>query len=53
MNPYNWQEHLYDKNQPENLEFLRRFRALLDEYPAATSVGEVGDAQRGRPPALR
>lgn len=47
VNPYNHQEHLYSKNQPENLEFLRRFRALLDEYPAAAAVGEVGDAQRG------
>jgi alpha-glucosidase len=47
VNPYNWQEHLYDKNQPENLDFLRRMRALMDQYPAATSVGEVGDAQRG------
>ncbi len=47
VNPYNFQEHLYDKNQPENLAFLRRFRALLDEYPAAAAVGEVGDAQRG------
>jgi alpha-glucosidase len=26
VNPYNWQDHLYDKNQPENLEFLRRLR---------------------------
>ena len=47
VNPYNHQEHLYSKNQPENLEFLRRFRALLDEYPAAAAVGEVGDAQHG------
>jgi alpha-glucosidase len=47
VNPYNWQDHLYDKNQPENLEFLRRLRAVLDEYPAATAVGEVGDAQYG------
>jgi alpha-glucosidase len=47
VNPYNYQSHLYDKNQPENLDFLRRFRALLDEYPAAAAVGEVGDAQRG------
>ncbi|MCO6188223.1 alpha-glucosidase family protein [Rhizobium sp. L1K21] len=47
VNPYNYQEHLYDKNQPENLEFLKRFRAVLDEYPAAAAVGEVGDAQRG------
>lgn len=47
VNPYNWQDHLYDKNRPENLDFLRRLRAVLDEYPAATLVGEVGDAQRG------
>ncbi|WP_425039062.1 alpha-glucosidase [Primorskyibacter sp. S187A] len=47
VNPYNHQEHLYSKNQPENLAFLQRFRALLDEYPGSTAVGEVGDAQRG------
>ncbi len=47
VNPYNHQEHLYSKNQPENLDFLERFRALLDEYNGTTSVGEVGDAQRG------
>ncbi len=47
VNPYNWQDHHYDKNRPENLAFLQRFRAVLDEYPAATAVGEVGDAQRG------
>ena len=47
VNPYNYQDHLYDKSQPENLDFLERFRALLDEYPAAAAVGEVGDAQRG------
>lgn len=47
VNPYNHQEHIYSKNQPENLDFLKRFRAVLDEYPAATSLGEVGDAQFG------
>ena len=47
VNPYNFQDHLYDKSRPENLDFLKAFRAILDEYPAATSVGEVGDAQRG------
>ncbi|MFD0915178.1 alpha-amylase family glycosyl hydrolase [Pseudahrensia aquimaris] len=47
VNPYNYQQHLYDKNQPENLDFLKRFRALLDEYPAAAAVGEVGDAEHG------
>ncbi|MEW9616601.1 alpha-glucosidase [Shinella sp. S4-D37] len=47
VNPYNYQEHLYDKNQPENLEFLKRFRALMEEFPAIAAVGEVGDSQRG------
>ncbi len=46
-NPYNFQDHLYDKNQPENLPYLKRIRALLDEYPAIAAVGEVGDSQRG------
>jgi alpha-glucosidase len=47
VNPYNYQDHIYDKSRPENLAFLERFRALLDEYPAAAAVGEVGDSQRG------
>jgi alpha-glucosidase len=46
VNPYNHQLHLFSKNQPENLEFLKRFRAVLNPYGAA-AVGEVGDAQRG------
>ena len=46
VNPYNHQDHLFDKNRPENLAFLRRFRSLLNEYNAA-AVGEVGDSQRG------
>ena len=47
VNPYNFQDHIYDKNRPENLQFLERFRAVLEEYPAIASVGEVGDSQRG------
>jgi len=46
VNPYNFQEHIYDKSQPENVVFLQRLRALLDEYPGSTSVGEIGDSQR-------
>ena len=46
VNPYNHQLHIFDKNQLENLEFLRKFRAVLTPYNAA-AVGEVGDAQRG------
>ena len=45
VNPYNFQEHLYDKSRPENLRFLERLRALLDEYPAKATVGEIGDSQ--------
>lgn len=41
--PYSMQQHIYDKSQPENVEFLKRFRALLDEYPESFSVGEIGD----------
>jgi alpha-glucosidase len=46
VNPYNWQYHIYSKNRPENLEFLRKFRTLMNNYTAA-AVGEVGDAQHG------
>ncbi len=46
VNPYNWQRHIYSKNQPENLDFLKKFHAVLAPYNAA-AVGEVGDAQRG------
>ncbi|MFC4670938.1 alpha-amylase family glycosyl hydrolase [Seohaeicola nanhaiensis] len=47
VNPYNYQSHIHSKNQPENLEFLKRLRALLDEYPGTTTLGEIGDAERG------
>ncbi len=46
VNPYGMQSHLFDKTQPENIEFLKRFRALLDQYPDRTTVGEVGDGAR-------
>ena len=45
-NPYGFQEHLYDKTQPENLDFLREVRRLLDDYPGTIAVGEVGDGDR-------
>lgn len=43
VNPYNWQRHLHDVTQPENLAFLQRIRRLLDQYPNTMLVGEVGD----------
>jgi len=42
--PYDMQYHLHSKNQPENLGFLARMRALCDEYEARAMVGEVGDS---------
>lgn len=46
INPYGYQEHIYDKTQPENVDFLKDFRALLNQYPGAAAVGEVGDGER-------
>ncbi len=43
FNPYAWQWHRHDKSQPENLAFLQRLRALLNQYPDTTMVGEIGD----------
>ena len=43
FNPYAWQAHVYDKSRPENLPFLEALRALLDQYPDTTMVGEIGD----------
>ncbi|GHE21556.1 alpha-glucosidase [Halomonas urumqiensis] len=42
-NPYTWQRHVYDISRPENLDFLRDLRALMDEFPGTTTVGEIGD----------
>ena len=42
-NPYGYQHHVYDKSRPENLDFLRELRALMDRYPGTTTVGEIGD----------
>ena len=47
VNPYDMQDHRYDKNRPENVAFLGRIRKLLDEFPGSTTVGEVGDSTRG------
>lgn len=40
-NPYAWQYHYYNNTQPENVEFLKELRALLDRYPGTTSLGEI------------
>lgn len=43
-NPYGWQEHRFDVSQPENLDFLRELRAVLDDYPNRATVGEIGSS---------
>ena len=43
VNPYTYQRHVYDLSQPENISFLNDLRALMDEYPDTTLVGEIGD----------
>ena len=47
VNPYSFQNHKYDKSRPENLDFLARLRGVMNEFQDITSVGEVGDDQRG------
>jgi alpha-glucosidase len=42
-NPYDMQIHLYSKSRPENVDFLKKVRALTDEFEGRTLVGEVGD----------
>ena len=47
VNPYNFQSHIYDKSQPENIEFIESLRQIVDRFPNRFTMGEVGDSQRG------
>ncbi len=40
---YAMQWHKFDKTQPENMDLIRKIRALLDEYPDKMSLAEIGD----------
>ncbi len=40
-NPYAYQYHWYNNTQPENLDFLRELRALMDQYPDVAALGEI------------
>jgi len=42
--PHQFQRHLYDRTQPETLQFIARLRTLLDEY-GAMAVGEIEDEE--------
>lgn len=41
-NPWSKQFHKHQITQPDNLAFLQRLRQVMDQYPARTSVGEIG-----------
>jgi len=41
VNPYGMQAHVHDKTQPENIDYLKRIRTLLNEF-GAIAIGEVG-----------
>lgn len=41
--PYNDQQHVYDKSRPEALEFIEKLRSLTDEYPGVMTLAEIGD----------
>jgi len=43
VNPYGMLEHLYDKSQPESLEFFKKIRLLLNQYEGLASLGELGE----------
>jgi alpha-glucosidase len=40
-NPYAYQYHWYNNTQPENLAFLERLRAVLEDYPQVVALGEI------------
>ena len=45
-NPYEAQDQRHSKTQTENLDVLRRMRALTDQYDGRMMVGEVGESLR-------
>ncbi|MEM6556804.1 MAG: alpha-amylase family glycosyl hydrolase [Pseudomonadota bacterium] len=40
--PFYMQQHKYNMSQPEIVDFIEKFRAMLDEYPGTFTVAEVG-----------
>ena len=39
--PYDLQVHTHDKDQPENLDLMKEFRLLTDQYSDRMMVGEI------------
>lgn len=47
--PYDLQVHVYDRDQPETHEALKRFRKLIDGYDERILVGEIMVENPGSP----
>lgn len=47
--PYDMQHHVYDRNQIESHEKLRKFRKWIDSYPERMLVGEIMVEKPGEP----
>jgi alpha-glucosidase len=47
-NPFGMQQPIHNITRPENLRFIERLRALMDEFPAVAAVGEIGAAMDTR-----
>ena len=39
--PYDFQQHRYDRSQPENLDFIASLRELMNGYPNRMAVAEI------------
>ena len=42
VNPYGYQDHIYDKNRPEVSTFLGELSELMRQFPDTITLGEVG-----------
>lgn len=40
--PYQHQRHMFDRSQPENLDFMETYRSLVDQYKDRMTVAEIG-----------
>lgn len=49
LDPYSMQKHIYDKSRPEALSFLKKLRALSDEYGSIMLLAEICDLSQDIP----
>lgn len=51
--PFSYQRHVHDMAHPDTLRILERIRALLDAYPGAAAMAEVGSESCALEPLAR